>query len=402
MKKYDVAIIGAGPAGIASAISLAQQGLKIALLEKNAGPQGKACGEGILPLGVKQIEALGILDLIPTKQRAIIKGINYNLGKINAQAYFLQGSGLGINRLTLSNAFFNKIKNYSNIELLTQHKFISLDGSTLVFKEKEKIGKLKANFIIGADGLRSTVKNYIETKEKESKWQRYALSAHFSIKPWSNMVEIFLKDKAEAYVTPTGPEEINLVLMWHKNKIDKSFKGEALFWHILEQFEELAPYFCPSKLKHPPFATGPFHSRPTKIFEMPNIALAGDAAGYIDPLSGEGINIGLFSGRLLGQIAGSALKEKRLPLFNEFKRYQNELHRYSLGHTILTYGLLNAQKSPWFFSKALAYFKLRPWALSFLTGLSMGLKPRDIALELLKQKMPKPFIKEHENASFIR
>src|ERR1700688_238982 len=59
---WDVAVVGGGPAGLAVAIVAAQQGLSVVVLERRDFPSDKACGEGVLPPGVKALERLGIGD----------------------------------------------------------------------------------------------------------------------------------------------------------------------------------------------------------------------------------------------------------------------------------------------------------------------------------------------------
>ena len=56
----DVLVVGAGPAGLATAISCAQAGLSVTVAEPRTGPIDKACGEGLMPAAVARLAALGV------------------------------------------------------------------------------------------------------------------------------------------------------------------------------------------------------------------------------------------------------------------------------------------------------------------------------------------------------
>jgi|SRR5579872_4234180 len=60
--EWDLAVVGGGPAGLASTIVAAEQGLSVIVFERHDFPSDKACGEGVLPPGVKALERLGIAD----------------------------------------------------------------------------------------------------------------------------------------------------------------------------------------------------------------------------------------------------------------------------------------------------------------------------------------------------
>src|SRR4026207_905045 len=61
---FDVAVIGAGPAGSATAYFLARGGLRVALLDKSDFPRDKACGDGLTPRALKVLDAMGVLPQV--------------------------------------------------------------------------------------------------------------------------------------------------------------------------------------------------------------------------------------------------------------------------------------------------------------------------------------------------
>ena len=373
MEKYDVVIVGAGPAGGACAIALARQNLKVALLEKRSLPGAKACGEGILPPGVHHLRDLGILKYINTDECRPIKGIRYTINNLSADATFSEGLGLGINRLILSKAILNTLKEYPNIKLI-ETEFNNYTHP-LVHFGKAKSQSIKTDFLVGADGLRSTVRKSLSLKLKKPFFKRWAMTGHFAIEPWSPLVEIYLNHHIEAYITPTGPNEINVVLMWAPDDLPP-VKGPELFFSLLKYFPDLYNRLKNHSLSHKAHAIGPFQHRPTKLFSSNHAALIGDAAGYIDPLSGEGINLGLYSGRLLAEVIGHNLKTKQALRAADLKHFQEKFLKHAAPHALLTYSLLYLQRQPRIFEKVVKYLDQHPRILRTLMSTSMGNPPR--------------------------
>ena len=75
--KVDVAIIGSGPAGLATAIGAAQRGLGVHVFDKQAGSIDKACGEGLMPSGLAALERLGALSHLDMTDTAPFESIVY-------------------------------------------------------------------------------------------------------------------------------------------------------------------------------------------------------------------------------------------------------------------------------------------------------------------------------------
>jgi len=89
-----VAIAGAGPAGASLAIALARAGARVTLFEKDAEPRLKACGEGILPHGVRALaEVVGGLP-----DGARVRGLRFVAGGMSVVADFPEGFGLVVRR----------------------------------------------------------------------------------------------------------------------------------------------------------------------------------------------------------------------------------------------------------------------------------------------------------------
>src|SRR5579862_8351084 len=75
--RWDLVVVGGGPAGLAAAIVAARQGLSALILERSHFPTDKACGEGVLPPGVKALQRLGIADRFDSSTSFPLSGIRF-------------------------------------------------------------------------------------------------------------------------------------------------------------------------------------------------------------------------------------------------------------------------------------------------------------------------------------
>src|SRR5580765_3667216 len=104
--RYDYAIVGGGPAGLAVAIHAARAGRRAVVVERRRGPLDQACGEGLMPPGVAWLGRLGVA--IPPDESRPFRGVRYVDGDLTAQAEFVEGTGLGVRRTALSRALLSR------------------------------------------------------------------------------------------------------------------------------------------------------------------------------------------------------------------------------------------------------------------------------------------------------
>lgn len=285
----DLLIIGAGPCGLGSAIYARSKGLKVCVLDSKSGVIDKACGEGVMPGGVKLLHSLGVE--IPRYRP--FKGIRYLNGKQHADGFFPQGEGWGVRRTVLHQALLERARDVG--VTITQHRVKSTWQTTdLAYADD-----FYAPYIIAADGLRSPTRRRLNLELQHHSPNRYGLRRHFAIKPWTDFVEVYWSRYAEAYVTPVDENLVGVAILFGDelreklsaaNDTDKSLKFYA---RALAEFPELnMRCINPASTIR---GAGPFKTVLSKQ-QCGRILLAGDAAGYLDPITGEGIRLGLKTG----------------------------------------------------------------------------------------------------------
>lgn len=279
----DLVVVGGGPAGLAAAIAAHLGGLSAIVLDKRQGVLDKACGEGLMPSGVAALQGFGVEVAVEGWSR--FTGIAYIDGDVRAEADFPSGSGMGIRRVFLHEALVQRAEALG-VELRWSQKVTGLaDGGV-----QTEAGLVRGRFVVGADGLHSAVRHWLGLGSGAAKLQRFALRRHYRVRPWSKRVEVHWADDCEAYVTPTGPERVGIAFLWSG--------GKSRYDKLMTRFPRLAERLEGAEVETKVRGAGPLWQKVSGVTEG-RVALMGDAAGYIDAITGEGLSVAFHQARAL-------------------------------------------------------------------------------------------------------
>jgi len=320
MKDADLLIAGAGPAGLAAAIEAADCGLRVTVVEKRRPPLDKPCGEGIMPAGVALLHRLGIH--VPALHSRPFTGIRFVDGKIVAEGRFPNGPGLGVRRTALAQAMLERASR-AGVEVRFGCALVSFAQRRRSVVAMTSDGEIEAAWLIGADGLHSRVRALAGLGgSPRSEGRRFGMRRHFSVAPWTTCVEVHWSDGAEAYVTPVGPAEVGVALLWN---------GEhCRYDELLGRFPVLAQCLAGAPPCTEIAGAGPLRQRVRRRYRG-RVALIGDAAGYLDPLTGEGITLGLRTARALLE----TIRAGRPPWHYEWAYRRQSFDYYCLTRSLL-------------------------------------------------------------------
>jgi flavin-dependent dehydrogenase len=312
----DLIVVGGGPVGLATAIEAAVAGMDVALLEPRSAPLDKACGEGLMPSAVHGLARLGVH---PSGYE--FSGIRYlNSDGVSAVACFRSGNGLGVRRTTLSQVLTARAAELG-VTRLPQRADAVTQGPDWV----EAAG-LRARYLVAADGLHSTVRRSLGLDASVRAPARYGLRRHFFVQPWTDMVEVYWSEHAEAYVTPVGPDLVGVAILC---------PGGRTYDRWLAGFPGLRARLAGAEPATAVLGAGRLRQRARRHVQG-NVLLVGDASGYVDALTGEGISIGMSCAR----------EAVRCLVDNRPQDYESAWWRTTRRYRVLTGGLVRAASSP--------------------------------------------------------
>lgn len=305
MTEPDVVVIGGGPAGLASAIVCATHGLTTVLVERHAFPIGKPCGEGLLPNGVSAFSRIGIdADSLAAHARPIA-GIRYctPCGR-TAEASFDGRTCLGIRRTDLSRVLYTRARALPCLEVISGEKAtVAIDRGRPQVRIRGSTCHPK--LVIGADGLQSPTRAAAGMVFAHRSRTRWGCRQHFDGEPWTDHVEVHFGRGFDVYVTPLRGG-VNVAGLWDVRMVRIPASCSPVAW-LVAKMPALARQLHGRAYVDRAQGRGPFDVRVRKPW-CAGVLLVGDAAGYVDPLTGEGVGLALEQAALLSETIVPALR----------------------------------------------------------------------------------------------
>jgi flavin-dependent dehydrogenase len=273
----DLLVVGGGPAGLATALYGAKAGLEVVVVERRSGAIDKACGEGLMPHTLRHLERLGVHP-----HGKPLRGISYRDGRRHAEAPFRHGRGRGVRRTVLHGALLDAA--------ISAGVHICQDEAGEILQDAFSVraGHRRARYLAAADGLHSPIRRTLGLEQTSPGPRRWGIRRHVQMAPWSDYVEVHWASGAEAYVTPVADDCVGVAML-------TSRRGG--FDCHLEEFPALRDRID-AQPHESDRAAGPLRQRVSSR-TAGRVMLVGDAAGYVDALTGEGLGLAFGAAELL-------------------------------------------------------------------------------------------------------
>ena len=282
----DVLVAGGGPVGLAAAIACAQAGLSVTVAEPRPGPVDKACGEGVMPAALRRLAGLGVAP-----EGHPLRGIRYADQRHQADARFRHGDGRGVRRTVLHAALAARAAALGIPVLPVRVTSVAQSAGDVV------AAGLEARYLVAADGLHSAIRRSLERDapvpaagRRLGTAARYGLRRHYRVAPWTDLVEVHWTAGAEAYVTPVGDDLVGVALLF--SGPGRAGETAGGFDARLAAFPALLARLDGAAHASAVRGAGPLRQDVRRRVHG-RVLLAGDASGYLDALTGEGLGVGL-------------------------------------------------------------------------------------------------------------
>lgn len=300
-KKTEVLIVGAGPAGSTLAYELARLGIEVLLLDKAKFPRGKTCAGGI---NVRTLRFLPF-DLGPVVER-VITGISFTR---KLEKHFLRRYHeplmVTVRREALDN-FLTQKATQMGASFADGTQFLSLGQEDVNIQVETSAGTCCAQFVIGADGAQSIVAKNLDLMTEAP----YILAIHSevptSLFPWGEPDLIHIDwgslKRSYAYLLP------------RKDFFAMGAVGFKIPPPQIKNYQRAFGATQWQKEENPPFSAAGFLlplRQKRRLIHQGRCLLLGDAAGLVDPFTGEGIFSAIRSAQLAAPLLAEAVKEGR-------------------------------------------------------------------------------------------
>ena len=359
----DLLVVGGGPVGLTTAICCAQAGLSVTVAEPRSAPVDKACGEGIMPAAVRRLAALGV-----TPDGHPLRGIRYADPTHQADAWFRHGDGLGVRRTVLHAALSARAAALGIPVLPVRVTAFTQEAGHVA------AAGLEARYLVAADGLHSTIRRVLEQGSgapgtrrpggarpaaRGQRPQRYGLRQHFRIAPWTDLVEVHWTRQAEAYVTPVSADVVGVALLFAKDPSRDRAQDDAGgdFKARLSAFPALLDRLAGAATASELRGAGPMRQDVRRRVHG-RVLLAGDASGYVDALTGEGLGVGVAQADAL---AGCLAAGRPADYERAWRRASGTAWRF-------TAGLLWSRNQPLLAPRLVPFAQRFPWVFTTIVN----------------------------------
>ncbi len=328
-----------------------------------------------MPSGVAVLRRLGLLDAVLASRAPRLGGVRYTHGEGTplADAPFPPADdggapwGLGVRRTTFDSVLVDALRREPCVTLMegVRADGVLRDAAGSIAGVTTGQGPLRAGAVIGADGLHSRMRAAAGWAVRPSAPGRYGLAGHWRVAVRDlDRVTVTFGDGEEWYQCPVGPDLLLVSMLGGRERVGAAARNYEV------AARAALPLLRDAHLVGRPLAAGQFRQR-ARTVAADGMFLVGDAAGYSDPTTGEGIGIGLLLGERLGARVAALLSGQVERRTAELRHRRDHAQTWRDRNRVTALALMMA-RHPRLSRRAVARAADRPQALRTLLGINCG------------------------------
>jgi 2-polyprenyl-6-methoxyphenol hydroxylase-like FAD-dependent oxidoreductase len=288
-----------------------------------------------------------------------------------AECRFPDGVGIGLRRAHLSALLLDQVRRWPSVRIVTGTRAELRRHASGV---DVTIGQthIRPRLVMAADGLASRTRAAAGIATRVGPTRRWGMRQHFDCAPWTRSVDVHFGHGFEAYVTPLDAG-VNVAILWDPARVAVP-RGDSAVVEMAGRLPALAFRLAGATPLDRVGASGPFR-RQTASSVSDGVLLIGDAAGYVDALTGEGVGLALLHAEaieqavvpyLLGSAGRGPIPARALAPFAAAVGQRSRPHRQ------LTELLLRVSAHPALVEIAIAALRASPGLFAHCLRVNMG------------------------------
>jgi geranylgeranyl reductase family protein len=316
----DAVVVGGGPAGSALATLLARRGHDVLLLDAARFPRDKVCGEGVSPEAWRLLDALGAVPAVRQLAPHPLRGMTL----VSPDGTVFRGEyrgrdqpGFAVRRLALDAALLD-VARRAGVEVREGARVSGLlrEGGAVAGVVLERGGETetaRARVVAAADGRRSVVARGLGLLREHPRMRRFAVRGYWlGMEALGELGEMHVGGGGYCGVAPLASTLANVTFVLDARELAPAGGDLDRFYReaLRRRWPRVAERLDRARLLEPPRAIGPL-ALECRAVTAPGAVLVGDAAGFYDPFTGEGVTLALRTAELAAEAVSPALERKR-------------------------------------------------------------------------------------------
>jgi geranylgeranyl reductase family protein len=312
----DVIVVGAGPAGCVAAIVLARAGARVRLLDRSRFPRRKLCGDSVNPGARAILRRLGLARAIESAGIPV-RGMIVSGGGTSIRGEYPPGHrGIAIARAVMDQILVDtaakagvEIDEGTLVASAVVERHAGVDrvrGVRVKTTRRTGPGTLRAPVCIAADGRHSRLAFELGLSAHPPHPRRWAVGAYYvDVDGTGDCGEMHVREEYYVGVARVPGDLVNACLVTGDRTRLKD--PERALREALEADPLLRDRFARARRVAPVVTLGPL-AVDARAAGMPGLLMAGDAAGFVDPMTGDGLRFAFRGGELAARAALLALE----------------------------------------------------------------------------------------------